>query len=92
MRRHLGSLTRSISEPPIRMLMANNILVFPVPHRGDPEPRRMALASIGFQWRAGMWHRGRVLLSDADIDGMNERTWKQRLKRWTKRRPKRRGS
>ncbi len=33
--------------------MADNILPFPVPHQGDPEPRRMALASIGFQWREG---------------------------------------
>jgi NAD(P)-dependent dehydrogenase (short-subunit alcohol dehydrogenase family) len=33
-------------------LMADNILPFLRPHRGDPEPRRMALASIGFQWRA----------------------------------------
>jgi hypothetical protein len=30
--------------------MADNILPFPVPHRGDPAPRRMALAAIGFQW------------------------------------------
>jgi hypothetical protein len=35
--------------------MADNILPFPVPHRGEPDPRRMALASIGFQWRAGLW-------------------------------------
>jgi hypothetical protein len=55
--------------------MADNILLFPVPHRGDPDPRRMALASIGFQWCAGMWCRGRVVLSDADIDAMDARTW-----------------
>jgi hypothetical protein len=53
--------------------MADNILPFPVPHRGDPDPRRMALASIGFQWRAGLWRRGRVVLSDADIDAMDAR-------------------
>jgi len=29
--------------------MADNILRFPVPYRGDPDARRMALASIGFQ-------------------------------------------
>jgi hypothetical protein len=57
--------------------MADNILPFPVPHRGDPDPRRMALAAIGFQWRAGMWCRGRVVLSDADIDAMEARTWTQ---------------
>jgi hypothetical protein len=31
--------------------MADHILPFPVPHRGDPDPRRMALASIGFRWQ-----------------------------------------
>jgi hypothetical protein len=72
--------------------MEENIIPFPVPHRGDPEPRRMALAAIGFHWRGAMWRRGRVVLSDADIDGMDERTWKQSLKRWTKRHPKRRES
>jgi hypothetical protein len=71
--------------------MADNVLPFPIPHRGDPDPRRMALASIGFQWRAGMWRRGRVALSDADIDAMEARTWKQRLRRWTTRRPCARG-
>jgi hypothetical protein len=35
----------------------------------------MALASTGFQWHAGMWRRGRVVLSDADIDAMEARTW-----------------
>ena len=68
--------------------MDEHILPFPVPHRGDPEPRRMALASIGFHWRGELWRRGRVVLSDGDIDAMDERTWKQRLQRWTKRRPK----
>jgi hypothetical protein len=38
------------------MSMADNILPFPPPYRGDPD-------------RAG-WRRGRVVLSDADIDSM----------------------
>jgi hypothetical protein len=33
--------------------MADNILPSPMPHRRDPDPRRMALATIGFQWRGG---------------------------------------
>ena len=70
--------------------MADNILPFPLPHRGDPDPRRMALAAIGFQWRAGLWRRGRVALSDADIDAMEARMWARCLQRWTKRRPQRR--
>jgi hypothetical protein len=70
--------------------MDENILPFPVPHRGDPEPRRMALASIGFHWRGDVWRRGRVALSDGDIDAMDERSWQQRVKRWSTRRPKRR--
>ena len=70
--------------------MDENILPFPVPHRGDPEPRRTALASIGFHWSGDVWRRGRVALSDGDIDAMDERAWQQRLKRWTTRRPKRR--
>jgi hypothetical protein len=53
---------------PRDMSNANNILPFPLPHQGEPDPRRMALASIGVQWRAGLWRRGRVVLSDADID------------------------
>jgi hypothetical protein len=68
--------------------MADNILPFPLPHQGDPDPRRMALASIGFQWREGMWRRGRVVLFDADIDTMEARTWDQCLRRWTTRRPR----
>ncbi len=63
----------------VGLLMAENIILFPLPHRGDPEPRRMALASIGFHWRAGMWRCGRVVLSDVDIDAMDLRTWEQRL-------------
>jgi hypothetical protein len=70
--------------------MAENIIPFPLPHQGDPEPRRMALASIGFQWRAGVWRRGRVVLSDADIDAMDAPRWAQSLRRWTKRRPRQR--
>jgi hypothetical protein len=66
--------------------MAENIIPFPLPHRGDPEPRRMALASIGFHWQAGIWRRGRVVLSDSDIDAMDSRTWEQHFRRWTKRR------
>ena len=69
--------------------MAENILPFPLPFRGDPEPRRLALASIGFRWEAGMWRRGRLVLSDADIDAMPPKVWEQSLRRWTKRRPKR---
>jgi hypothetical protein len=70
--------------------MAENIIPFPLPHQCDPDPRRMALASIGFHWQEEMWRRGRVVLSDADIDAMDERTWGQSLRRWTKRRPRRR--
>jgi hypothetical protein len=72
--------------------MGENILPFPVPHRGDPEPRRMALAAIGFHWQGERWRRGRVVLTDADIDAMDERTWQQSLRRWMRQRPKRHGS
>jgi hypothetical protein len=65
--------------------MAENILPFPFPYRGDLDPRRMALASIGFQWCAGLWRRGRVALSDADIDAMEAWTWAHCLRRWTTR-------
>jgi hypothetical protein len=51
----------------------------------------MALASIGFRWHAGLWRRGRVGLSDADIDAMEARTWAHCLRRWTRRRPRARG-
>jgi hypothetical protein len=67
--------------------MADNILPFPLPHRGDPDPRRMALASIGFRWCGDQWRRGRVALSDADIDQMAPQRWAQCLRRWTTRRP-----
>jgi hypothetical protein len=66
--------------------MTDNILPFPRPYRGDPDPRRMALASIGFQWRAEMWRRGRVILTDAKIDQMDPKRWAQCLQRWTTRR------
>ena len=69
----------------IAMTRAHNVLPFPVRHRGEPEPRRLVLASIGFQWRQGAWRRGRVVLTDEVIDEMDERTWQQRLRRWTRR-------
>jgi hypothetical protein len=68
--------------------MADNILPFPVPHRGKPDPRRMALASIGFQWRGGQGRRGRVLITAAEIDQMDPKCWAQCLRRWTTRRPR----
>ena len=63
-------------------------LPFPVPHRGDPDRRRMALASIGSRWQGDMWRRGRVILTDADIDQMDPRRWAHCLRRWTRRRPR----
>jgi hypothetical protein len=71
--------------------MAEHIILFRLLHRGDPEPRRTARASIGFQWRTGMWRRGRVVRIDADIDAMDARTWAQCLRRRTTRRPLVRG-
>lgn len=68
--------------------MADHILLFPLLSRGDPEPRRMVLASVGFEWRAGLWRRGCVVLSKADIEAMDVRTWAQCLGRWTTRRPR----
>jgi hypothetical protein len=65
------------------------IIPFPRPHRGDPNPRRFALASIGFQYQQSVWRRGRVALTDDAIDQMDEWTWAQCLRRWTRRRPKR---
>ena len=44
----------------------------------DDTIRRLAQAAIGFQWHAEMWHRGRVVLSDAEIDAMEARMWAQR--------------
>jgi hypothetical protein len=46
-------------------------MLLPLPSRGDSDLRWMAWASIGCHWRAGMWRRGRVALSDADIDAMD---------------------
>ena len=66
------------------------VLIFPRAHRGDPDPHRYALAAIGFQWHGDVWRRGRVMLGDEMIDGMDERTWQQRLRRWTRQRPQRR--
>lgn len=68
-----------------------NIIVFPVRHRGDPEPRRVALVTIGFRWRGGAWRRGRVALTDAEIDAMAVPVWERSLRRWTRRRPRARG-
>jgi hypothetical protein len=65
-----------------------NIIVFPVRHRGDPEPRRFALVTLGFRWREGAWRRGRVVLTDADLDTMVAPVWERRLRRWTTRRPR----
>jgi hypothetical protein len=55
------------------------IIPFPHPHRGDPNPRREALARIGFRWTANAWRRGRVVLTDLEIDAMAEPTWAQCL-------------
>jgi hypothetical protein len=68
-----------------------NVIVFPVRHRGDPDPRRLALAAIGFHWRGGLWRRGRVVLTDADLDAMAAPVWERCLRRWTTRRPRARG-
>ena len=65
-----------------------NVIVFPVRHKGDPEPRRVALVTIGFRWRAGAWRRARVVVTDAEIDAMEARRWEQSLRRWTRRRPR----
>jgi hypothetical protein len=72
-------------------MMGENVIVFPVRHRGDPDPRRFALAALGFRWRGGLWRRGRVVLTDADIDAMEAPAWEQSLHRWTRRRPRARG-
>jgi hypothetical protein len=68
-----------------------NVIVFPVRHKGDPEPRRVALVTIGFRWRGGAWRRGRVALTDAEIDAMAAPVWERSLRRWTRRRPRARG-
>jgi hypothetical protein len=69
---------------------ATNIIPFPHLHRGDPNPHRAVLAGIGFRWTDGAWQRGRVVLTDDAIDQIDERTWAQRLRSWTRRRPQRR--
>jgi hypothetical protein len=66
------------------------IIPFAHPHRGDPDPRRAALASIGFRWMGGAWRPGRAVLTDEEIDAMDEPTWAHGLRRWTRRRPQRR--
>jgi hypothetical protein len=45
-------------------------------HRGEPNIRQLTLASRGFRWqpRAGLWRRGRLVLSDGAIDAMTEGT------------------
>jgi hypothetical protein len=53
---------------------ASHIIPFPQSHRGDPDPRRFALASIGFQYQQGIWRRGRVVLTDDAIDQMDARS------------------
>jgi hypothetical protein len=68
-----------------------NVIVFPIRHKGDPEPRRFALVTIGFRWREEAWRRGRVALTDAEIDTMAAPVWEQSLRRWTTRRPRARG-
>jgi hypothetical protein len=73
------------------LMSTDNIIRFPRRHKGDPEPRRFALAALGFHWRGGLWRRGRVVLADADIDAMAAPVWEQSLRRWTRRRPRARG-
>jgi hypothetical protein len=68
-----------------------NVIVFPARHKGDPEPRRFALVTIGFRWRKGAWRRGRVVVTDTAIDAMVAPVWEQALRRWTRRRPRARG-
>jgi hypothetical protein len=53
----------------------DHIIPFPHPHCGDPDPRRDALAQMGFRWTGGTWRRGRVVLIDFEIDAMDEPTW-----------------
>ena len=68
-----------------------NVIVFPVRHKGDPEPRRVALVTIGFRWRGGAWRRGQVVVTDAEIDAMAAPVWERSLRWWTRRRPRARG-
>jgi hypothetical protein len=69
-------------------MACEQVIVFPIRHTGDPEPRRVALVTIGFRWREGAWRRGGVVLSDAAIDAMAAPVWKQALRRWTRWRPR----
>jgi hypothetical protein len=69
-------------------MSTDNIIPFPRRHKGDPEPCRFALVMIGFHWRGGRWRRGRVVLTDADIDAMAAPVWEQALRRWTTRCPR----
>ena len=69
-------------------MACEQVIVFPVRHKGDPEPRRVALVTIGFRWCEGAWRRGRVVLSDAAIDAMAAPVWARCLRRWTRRRPR----
>ena len=39
-------------------------------------------------WRGRQWQRGRVILTDADIDQMEPKRWARCLRRWTTRRPR----
>jgi hypothetical protein len=52
--------------------MAENIVPFPVPPSRGSSTAPDGASAIGFQWRAGMWRRGRVVLSDADIDALDQ--------------------
>jgi hypothetical protein len=72
------------------MASGDNIIPFPYPHRGDPDPRREALAQIGFHWTGSAWRRGRVVLTDDAIDAMDARPWASSLRWWTRRRPQQR--
>jgi hypothetical protein len=59
----------------------HDVILFPRRHRGDRPSRQFALARLGFRWRAGLWRRERVALSDAEIDGMGEAEWQRRVHR-----------
>jgi hypothetical protein len=58
----------------------DNIIPFPRRHKGDLEPRRFALLTIGFCWREGRWRRGCVVLTDAELDAMAAPVWEQSLR------------
>jgi hypothetical protein len=71
----------------VNPLVQCHVLHFPVAHRGDPPPRRLALAHLGFRWSQWAWRRGRVALTDEAIDAMSEADWRSRVARWDRRRP-----